>query len=75
MTVLPKATYRFNAVSVEINNGIFFAELEQKKFSKLVWRNKRPQIAKAVLKKKDGFGGIRLLDFSVYYKATVIKIV
>ena len=23
MTVLPKATYRFNTISVEINNGIF----------------------------------------------------
>ena len=38
----------------------FFIELEQK-ILQFVWRHKRPQIVKAMLKKKKGAGGLRLL--------------
>ena len=65
--------YRFNEIPIKLPNGIFHRTRTNS--SSFVRKHKRPHIAKAVLRKKNRAGVIKLPDFRLHYKATVIKTV
>ena len=65
MTILPNAIYRFSEVTIKLPME-FFTELEQK-ISQFIWKCKRPQIAEAVFREKNGARVINLPDFRLYW--------
>ena len=73
MNILPTTIYSLNAVPIKMPR-VFFRELEPT-LSQFVWKSKKPPIAKAILRRKNGTAGISPPDFRLYYKATVTKTV
>ena len=67
MSIVSKGNYTFNAIPIKLPM-LFFTELEQI-ISQLVWKyKKKSQIVKAILKNKNGTGGINLPHVWLYYK-------
>jgi hypothetical protein len=71
MAILSRAIYMFNAIPIKIPMT-FITEIE-KTTSKFIWKHKRPQIAKAILRKKEQYWRYHNTGLQTIYKAIEIK--
>ena len=73
MAILPKVIYRLNTIPIKLPMTFFIDP--GKNHLKLHMEPKKSHIAKSILSKNNTASGITVLDFNLYYKATVIKTV
>ena len=71
MTILLKAIYRFSAIPIKLPMAFFYRI--RTKTPKICMEMQKTLNSQSSLEGKNGAGGIRLPDFRLYYKATVIK--
>ena len=71
MSILSPKIYIFNSIPLKIPMS-FFKEAEQK-IIRFVWKNKRPQIAKTILRSKNESVGVTIHDFKLYHRAMINK--
>ena len=71
MSILSKAIYRFNEISIKLP-VVFFRELEQI-ISQFVWKYKKTSNSQSNLEKEEWKWRNKPADFRLFYKAIVIK--
>ena len=70
---MTKAIYRFNAITITLPMA-FFTELS-KNFFLIFMKTPKTLNSQSNLQKESRTGGIKIPDFRLYYKATIIKTV
>ena len=71
MTLLPKATLRFNVIPFKLPMT-FFTDLGQK-ILQFVWNQKKTLNSQSNPEKQNGAGAVRLPNFRLWYKVTVTR--
>jgi hypothetical protein len=71
MAILPKAIYRFNAITIKTQAQLFTDM--GREILKFILKNNKLRVAKTTLNNKRPSGGISIPDFKLYYRAIMIR--